>query len=100
MMHIMQGVYLTGHLFNGTVFDWCAKKHSETSRSSSTSETRAMYTEVLDQNWIRDFFRSIGYTIVPPSNLYEENQATIKRVMADRITPRSRPIDVLLTDLH
>ena len=41
------------HLFNSTIIDWCAKKQSETSRSRSNSETRAMYTGVLDQNSIR-----------------------------------------------
>ena len=56
----------TVHLFNGNITTWCAKKKSETSRSSSNAETRAMYTGVLDKNWIRDFFRSIGYPIGPP----------------------------------
>ena len=59
-----------------------------------------MYIGVLDQNWIRDLFRSIGYPIGPPSKLYEDNQEKIKRVLADIITPQARPIDVLITDLH
>ena len=59
-----------------------------------------MYTGVLDQNWIRDFFRSIDYHVGPPSKLYENNQATIKRLMVERMTPKSIPIDVLITDLH
>ena len=59
-----------------------------------------MYTGVLDHNWIRDFFRQFFYPIVPPSKLYEDNQAKIKRVLADIITTQSRPIDVLITDLH
>ena len=54
------------HLFNGTIIDWCVKKNSETSRSSSNAETIAMYKGVLYQNWIRDFFISIGYSIGPP----------------------------------
>ena len=59
-----------------------------------------MCTGVLDQNWIRDFFISIGYPIGPPSKIYEENQATIKILMADRITPQSRPLGVLIIALH
>ena len=55
---------------------------------------------MLDQNWIRDFFRSIGYPIGAPSKLYEDNQAKIERVMADIITPQDRPIDVKITALH
>ena len=38
-----------------------------------------MYKGVLDQNWIRDLFRSIGYPIGPPSKIYEDNQATIEK---------------------
>ena len=59
-----------------------------------------MYTGLLDQNWIKDFFRSIGYLIGPPSKLYEDNQAKIKSVMSDRITPQNRPLDVLINALH
>ena len=55
---------------------------------------------MLDQNWIRDLFRSIGYPIGPPSKLYKDNQATIKRVPADQITPQARPLEVLITALH
>ena len=59
-----------------------------------------MYTGVLDQNWIRNFFIKIVYQIGPPLNVYEENQATIKIVLADMITPQARPIDILTTALH
>ena len=59
-----------------------------------------MYKGVLDQNWIRDFFRSIFYPIEAPTKLYEYNQATIKGVLADIITTQPRPLDVLIPDLH
>ena len=55
---------------------------------------------MLDQNWVRYVFRSIGYTIGTPSKLYEENQATIKRVLGGRINTQARPLDVLITALH
>ena len=51
---------------------------------------------VLYKDWIRDFFRSIGYPIGPPSKNYQNNQATIKILMVYRITPQARPIDVLI----
>ena len=65
-----RSVTSTVHLFNGTIIDWCSKKQSETLRISSNTETRAMYTVLLDQHWIRAFFRSIGYPIGNPSELY------------------------------
>ena len=71
-------VTYTVKLFNGNLIDWGDRNQSETSGSSSNSETRAMYTGVLDQNWIRDFFISIGYPIEPPSKLYQETKQQLK----------------------
>ena len=56
----------TVHILNGNLIGWFAKKKSETYRSISNAETRAIYTGVLDQNWIRNFYRSVGYPIGPP----------------------------------
>ena len=87
----------TVHIFNGTIMDWCDKKQYGTSRNSSNSETRAMYTGVLDQNWIRYLFRSISYPIGPPSKIYEYNKAKIYGLLTDIITLQARPLDLLIT---
>ena len=59
-----------------------------------------MYKEVLDKNWIRDFFRSIGdptwYQLKP----YECNKVTKKRVLACIIITQARSLDFLITALH
>ena len=81
------------------LFFWWSKKKYETSRSISKAKTRAIYTVVLDKNWIRKLYISIGYPIWPPSKLYENNQATIKRVLSDIITLQSRPLVVLVVIL-
>ena len=54
------------NLFNGTLTYRCSKKQSGTSRISPNAKTRAMYTGLLDKNWIRNFFVSSGYPIGPP----------------------------------
>ena len=54
---------------------------------------------MLDKNCIRNFFRLIGYPIGPSSNLYEDNQATIKIVLVYSITPQYRPLNLLITTL-
>ena len=59
-----------------------------------------MYIETLDKNSIRDFLRSIGYPIGHPSKLYDNNQAKIKILMANKITPQSRPLNILITAIH
>ena len=75
-------------------------KKSDTSGSSSNAETRAMYTGVLYQILTKNIFRSIGYSVGPQSKIYEDNQAKIRRVLAYIITPKDRPFNVLIPDLH
>ena len=55
---------------------------------------------VLNNKRIRKFYRSIGYTIRPPSKLYEDNQEIIKIDLEDRITKQSRPFNVFITAIH
>ena len=59
-----------------------------------------MYKGLLYQHCIRNLYRSIGCLIGPPSKLYEDNQATIKIILADRTTPQVRPLDFVITDPH
>ena len=55
---------------------------------------------MLDQNWIRYFFRSIGYPIVFLTKIYEDKKSKIRIVLIDIITPQARSINVLITALH
>ena len=55
---------------------------------------------MLDKNWTRDYYRSIGYPIGTPSKLYHGDQATIKILLSNKITPQARPLDVLITSIH
>ena len=95
-----RSVTYTVNIFNVTIIEWCANKQSETSIIRSNAETRAVYTGVFYQNWIRDFFRAICYPIGTPSKKYEDKQATIKIVMVDRITTQARTLDLPITALH
>ena len=81
-------VTYTSHLFNGTIVNRCSNKQTKTLRISSNAEERSMYTDVVDKNWIIMFCRSIGYPIGDVSKLYEDNQATTKQVLDNKITPQ------------
>ena len=59
-----------------------------------------MYTVLLYQNWIKNVCIPIGSPIGPSSKLYKENQSTIKLLLSYRITPKFRPLDILITDIH
>ena len=54
---------------------------------------------MLHQNCIRKFYISIGYPILPPSKLYEDNQAPIKIILSKIIPPQSSPLNILITDI-
>ena len=95
-----RSVTSTVHLFNETIIDWCDKKQYDTPRISSNAETRAIYTGVLDQDWIRNFFGSIGCPIGSPSKLHEDNKETIKRVFSEIVIPQYRPLNVLINSLY
>ena len=59
-----------------------------------------MHTGVLDQNWIRNFFKSVGNPIGHTSKIYEDNKATNKSFLEDRIAPQARLLDVIITALY
>ena len=105
VMRTMQVISLTGTqshiMINSSVApSSTGVKKNDILLSSSNAYKGAIYTGVLDQKRIRLFCRSIGYPIVTPSKLHEENQATIKRVFYKIITPQARPIDALITSLN
>ena len=55
---------------------------------------------MLDQNWIINFFRSIGCPIGTTSKIYDNNQAKIKIVVVEIITPQVGTLNFLITDIH
>ena len=88
------------HTLNGVAIDWKAKKQQRVAEHTNGSEVRALFQGVKQTYCLRNFMLSIGFPICQPTPTYEDNQATIKQVLKDRITPQARPIDVLITSLH
>ena len=43
---------------------------------------------------------NLGLPIIKPTVVYEDNLATVQQVLKDRLTPRVRHLDVLITWLH
>ena len=63
---VRRSVTSTSHLSNGAIIDWCSKKQTKTFQSSFNPETIAIYKGMVDQDCIRNFCGSIGYTIGNP----------------------------------
>ena len=95
-----RSVTSTVHLFNGVIVDWQSKKQRDSTANTSGSETRSLYHGMQRSNIIRNLCTTIGYGIGEPTATYKDNKATIQSVLADRITPAARSIDVLITSLH
>ena len=69
-------------------------------RHSTGSKIRSLYAGVNYAVYWRGFASSIGYPITGPIPTYEDNQATIQIVLANRVTPQVRHLDSLIMALH
>ncbi len=87
-------------MMNGVAIDWDSKKQEKVAEHSNGAEIRALYHGVKKTIIIRNFLKTIGYPCKTPTTTYEDNSATISQVLKDRITPKARPVDILVTNLH
>jgi hypothetical protein len=88
------------HLLNGVASMWNCSKQASTALHSTGAEIRALHKGVRFSIFARNFLAGIGYPHGKPVITYEDNQATVASVLADRTMPRLRHIDVLITSLH
>ena len=88
------------HLYNGTAQNWINRKQSVVMRHSTSSELRCFYCGVEYSVYLRQFASSIGYPIGSPILTYEDNQATIACVLANRVSNNLRHVDVMIRALH
>jgi hypothetical protein len=88
------------YLYNGVTIHWSCKKQDTVARHSTGSELRALYDGVVYTVYLRSFMSSIGYPFSAPILTYEDNQATIASVLADRPMPNLKHLDVLVRALH
>ena len=80
-----RSVSSTLHLLNGVLVDWQCKKQRDSTNNTSGSETRSLFHGIQRSNMIRNLCTTIGFGIGDPTATYEDNQATIKSVLADRM---------------
>ena len=79
---------------------WKCKKQIETALHSNGAEIRALQTGVKETISLRHLLTNLGLSIPKPTVTYEDNQATIRQVLANRLTPQVRHLDVLITWLN
>ena len=95
-----RSVTSTVHLLNGVAVMWSCSKQTSTSLHSTGAKIRALHKGVRGSIFARNFLAGIGFPHGRPVVTYEDNQATVAAVLADRTMPRLRHIDVLISSLH
>lgn len=88
------------HLYNGVIFAWSVRKQRMSQISSANSETYCLHTGVFQLVNYRKQLTSYGLGISLPSPVYEDNQATCKRVLTQRISAEARDVDARICQLH
>ena len=82
------------------MFAWKIAKQSGTAHHTNGSEIRAFFTGVKRTIVFRRFFESLGKIIKGPTISYEDNNAAIQQMHADKLTPRIKHLDIMMTWLH
>ena len=64
------------------------------------TETTSIYKSVMITLELRRFLESMNDSVFGPTQIIEDNQVTIIQIKKDRITPRIRQLDIVLTWLR
>ena len=86
--------------YNGAAVTWGAHKQTVPSTCIKITETTSIYKGVMITLEIRRFLKSMNGSVPGPTQIIEDNQATIIQIKKDRLTPHIRQLDILLTWLH
>ena len=76
------------------------KKQPDTSTSTTDAEIRSLYQTAKRTVSYCRLLLSIGRSHPNPTPIFEDNNATIAQVLRDRLTPRTKYLDILVTWLH
>ena len=87
-------------LYGDVLVAWFLKKQTSTALHSNHSELETLLLCVKKTLYIRRILYCLGYPQLDPTDIYEDNQATIAEVINDRLTPQVRHLDVKITWLH
>ena len=86
--------------YNGTAVAWGSHKQTVPGTCTNITETTSIYKGVKRTLEIRRFLESMNDSVSGPTPVFEDNQATIVQIKKDRLTPRIRQLDMVLTWLH
>ena len=88
------------HEYNEVAFAWKIVKQAGVALHTNGSEIRAFFKGVKRTKTLRRFFESLGRIIKGPTPSYEDNDATIHQIQANKLTPKIKHLDIMMTWLH
>ena len=81
---------------NNVATHWKIAKQPEPTNATSNAELMALHSQLQEIKKVRNFSTSIGYPIMEPTTIFEDNQGTIKSINTDKVTPTHRNHDVMI----
>ena len=90
----------TIHTWGEVAFASQCVKQADIAASTNDSEIRSMFHATKRTLLYRSILRSMGMTQDVPTPTHEDNAAAISQVMSDRLTPRVKHIDTLISFLN
>ena len=88
------------HEYNGVACAWHTNKQPDTAASTTDAEICSLFQTAKRTVSYRRLLLSIGRASPTATPIFEDNAATIAQVLRDRITPRTKHLDILITWLH
>ena len=85
---------------NGTAVAWGSHKQAVPGTCTNITETTAIFKGVKRTLETRRFLESMNEGDPSPTPIMEDNQATITQIKKDRLTPRVKQLDIIITWLH
>lgn len=86
----------TGYIFkfNGGIIDWSCTKQKLVTLSSTEAEFIALCETIKQATWIKHILSDINKYQQHSIQIYEDNQSTIKMIQNDKISQRTKHIDI------
>jgi hypothetical protein len=81
-------------MLSGGAIAWRSKTQSITAASSTEAKFIVAVSAAKVAKYLRAILRQLGFPQKDPTNLFEDNESTIKMANADRPTKCSRHIDI------
>ena len=86
-------------LFNGVITSWSTNIQTTIAADSTDAELRSLYCTIKRLISFSHFLTSSGFNAATPSpiHLYGDNKASINIIQQNKISPRSRHLDIPVT---